>query len=344
MPLPALTFLALEGDLEGCVARVPAAPGVGQLLGAGGHHLLLTPAANLRRWAASHLGLGKPPPPGRRPKTNLAAIATSLGWARTSSPFAQRLLYERLAAPWIPLAERPGLKPPAFLHLDTGDRFPRVTVRGGEQGRAGLFGPFRNRGAAEKARDAVNRLFALRPCDYAFEPDPNLPLGVGCLYAQVRTCAAPCLVRVSEEDYRALAARVAGWLSDPAARTGAPEAVPATVEGVEAARGVVIGVGRREVELYPVRGGRVLEAAASTTPPTELETAVARLEWPAGEGPDDWPWLADWLGSARGRGSYVSVRAAGDHAGLAVALRAALPARFAAPSADGTVGASQGEV
>jgi hypothetical protein len=343
MPLPALTFLPLQADLEGCVARVPAAPGVGQLLGADGRHLLLAPAANLRGWAASHLGLGKPPPPGRRPKTNLATIATSVGWARTSSPFAQRLLYERLAAPLIPLSARRDLKPPAFLHLDPGDRFPRVAVRSGEQGRVGLFGPLRNRSAAEKARDTVNHLFPLRPCDYTFEPDPDLPLGVGCLYAQVRSCAAPCLARVSEEGYRALAARAVGWLSDPAARTGAPETVPATVEGVEAARGLVIGVGRVEVELYPVRAGRVLEAAAVVTPPIDLEAAVTRLEWPGGQGPDDWPWLVGWLASARGRGSYVSLRATRDHAGLAAAIRAVLPARFAPPSADGNVGASQGE-
>jgi hypothetical protein len=304
---------------------------------------MLAPAANLRRWAASHLGLGKPPPPGRRPKTNLAGIATSLGWARTASPFAQRLLYERLAAPLIPLSERRDLKPPAFLHLSPDDRFPRVTVRSGAPGRADLFGPFRNRNAAEKARDAVNRLFPLRPCDHVFEPDPALSLGVGCLYAQVRSCAAPCLARVSEAKYRALAVRAAHWLSDPTTRTDAPEVVPSTVEALDGARAVVLGLGRREVELYPVLAGRVLEDAAVVTPPTELETAVSRLDWSGEGGPDDWPWLAAWVGSARGRSSYVSVRAAGGGEGLVAAIRSVLPARFAAPSGDGNVEPSQGE-
>ena len=343
MPLPGLTFLALEGDLDGCLSRVPAAPGVGQFLGASRRHLMLAPAPNLRRWAASHLGLGKPPPPGRRPKTNLAGIATTLAWARTGSPFAQRLLYERLAAPLIPLSERRDLKPPAFLHLSPDDRFPRVTVRSGTQGRADLFGPFRNRHAAEKARDAVNRLFPLRPCDHAFEPDPALPLGVGCLYAQVRSCAAPCLARVAEADYRALAVRAADWLSDPAARADTPEVVPATIEGMDAARAVVLGLGRQEVTLYPVLAGRVLEDAAVVTPPTELETAVARLHWSEDGGPDDWPWLAAWVGSARGRSSYVPVRAAGGGGGLAAVIRSVLPARFAASSGDGNVEPSQGE-
>jgi hypothetical protein len=343
VPLPGLTFVALEGDLADRVACVPAAPGVGQFRGAHGRHLMLAPAANLRRWAAAHLGLGKPPPPGRRPKTNLAGIASSLGWARTNSPFAQRLLYERLAAPLVPLSERRDLKPPAFLHLDPRERFPRVTVRSGEGDRSDLFGPFRSRGLAEKAREAVNRLFPLRPCDYAFEPDPALPLGVGCLYAQVRSCAAPCLARVSEAEYRDLAVRAADWLAEPAARREGPAAVPTTVERVKGTLAVVVGAGRREVELYPVRAGRVLEEASLSTAPAGLDDAVDRLAWPAAEGPDDWPWLAAWISSARGRNSYVSVRDEGDREGLATAIRSVLPARFAAPSGDGNVGPAQGE-
>ena len=129
---------------------------------------MLAQPSNLRKWAASHLGLGDPPPPGRRPKTNLAGIATAVGWARTGSPFGQRLLYERLAAPLIPLAERRDLKPPAFLHLDPGERFPRV-VRA-RQGRAGDLRAVPEPSPAEKARDAVNRRFGLRPCDVRVRP------------------------------------------------------------------------------------------------------------------------------------------------------------------------------
>ena len=259
MPLPAppLEFLALEGELAAVVAKVPTGAGVGQLLGPEGHNLVLAPASNLRKWAASHLGLGDPPPPGRRPKTNLAGIATAVGWARTGSAFGQRLLYERLIAPLVPLAERRDLKPPAFLHLDPGERFPRVTVR--EAAGASSYGPFKSRRLAEKARDVVNRRFALRPCDYAFEPDPTLPLGVACLYAQVRSCAAPCLERVSEDDYRVIAGRAADWLGDSRSRPDAPGAVPPLVEAVGGQRAVVVGAGRKEVELYPVAEGRVLE-------------------------------------------------------------------------------------
>jgi hypothetical protein len=338
--LPALDLVPLAGDVTGAVARVPASPGVGQILGPDGRNLLLAIASNLRHWAASHLGLGKPAAPRRRPKTNLAGVATAIGWVKADGPFRQRLLYERLVAPLVPLADRRDLKPPAFLHLDPAQRFSRVTVRGAEEGIAPLFGPFRDRRAAEKARDALLRLFPLRPCDYEFEPDPALPLGLGCLYAQVRSCAAPCLRRVGEEEYRALAARAAAWLARPSARGEAPAAVPATVAAADA-RGVVVDAGRREIGLYPVARGRVLEAAAVSASPAEVEAAVARLDWTAGEGGDDWPWLAAWLRSPRGRASYVIADDADGR--LAAAVRAALPPRFAAPAPGDNVGATREE-
>jgi len=336
--LPALAFVPIAGDVAGAVVRVPASAGVGQILGPDGKSLLLASASNLRRWAGSHLGLGKPAAPGRRPRTNLAGLASAIGWVEADAPFRQRLLYERLVAPLVPLTARRDLKPPAFLHLDPLQRFPRVTVRGVEGGPHGLYGPFRDRRAAEKARDALHRLFPLRPCDSAFEPDPALPLGLGCLYAQVRSCAAPCLARVGEEEYRALAARAAVWLADPSARKDAPAAVPLAVSAAGGARAVVVDAGRTEIGLYPVRAGRVLDGAAAFAPPSGLDAAVTRLDWPEASGPDDWPWLAAWLRSPRGRSSYVL--AGGDAAALAAAVRAALPASFVARVAGGNVGAS----
>jgi hypothetical protein len=341
--LPALDVAPLAGDVAGAVARVPAGPGVGGILGPEGRTLVLAPTANLRRWAASRLGLGKPVPAGRRPATNLAGVAAAIGWVQADGPFRQRLIYERLMARRVPLAARRDLKPPAFLHLDPAERFPRVTVRGADDGAGRLFGPFRDRRAAEKARDVVLRLFPLRPCDYVFEPDPAWPTGLGCLYAQVRSCAAPCLRRVDEEEYHALAKRAAEWLALPAARGEAKAAVPAAVSSTEGSRGLVVDPGRRDVGLYPVSAGRVLEEAASIVPPAEVEAAVARLRWSPPDGPADWPWLASWLRSPRGRASYVVAGEPPDLEALVAAVRAALPPRFAAPAAGANVETIQGE-
>jgi hypothetical protein len=296
VPLPA------EGDLAPALAALPASAGVGQILGRDGASLLIGQAANLRRWATLQLGLGPPPAkPGRRPRTNLRPVAGEVRAARTTSAFGQRLLFERVMAPHVPWSKRRDLRPPGWLALDLRERFPRVVVaEAGLPGSGDRSGPFRDRRAAGKARDLLLKRFALRPCDFAFEPSPELALGLGCLYAQVRSCAAPCLGRASEAEYRALAAAAADFLERPSARgeDGAPWLPPFV--SMAQARALVVEPTRRGIELYPVRAGRVLEEAAQAASSGDVGAAVERLDWPEpGARPSDIPWLGAWLHAKR---------------------------------------------
>jgi hypothetical protein len=329
VPLPALARTEIAGDVAAAVSRAPAGPGIGQVLGPEGRSLVIGVASSLRRWAAGHLGMGKPPLPGRRPKTNLAPVATALAWIEADAPFRQRLIYERLMAPLVPLSSRRDLKPPAFLHLGEEDRFPRLALRARDADRARLFGPFRDRKAAARARDAVHQRFPLRPCDYAFEPHPELSLGASCVFAQVRTCAAPCLARVGEEEYRALASRAAAWLSDPRQRADAPAEVPPLVGRASASRALVVDAGKRTVGLYPVLGGHVLDGAAATAVGGGIADALASLRWDdAAEGPDDWPWLLSWMRTAKARAAFLPVAADEPAVALRERVRAVLPPPF----------------
>ncbi len=315
MPLPALTFVPLSSGVLEALDLVPPSAGVGQLLGPGDRNLIVGRSANLRRWAATHLGRGRSVPKGRRPPTDLTPVATAVAYATTTSAFQQRLVYERLMARYVPLAARRDLKPPAFLHLEPAERFPRLSVRRIEDGPAALFGPFRDRRAAERAREALHKIRPLRPCDYVFEPDPALPLGLGCLFAQVRTCAAPCLVRIDEPSYRSIAEEVRGWLANPGERPEEAAGVLPPWVSSAAGRGLVVANGTAGVELYPVAAGRVLEAASLTVALDGWEVALDALSsdamrHPAPAAAEDWPWLTAWLASPAGRGSWVTLDAA----------------------------------
>jgi len=304
---PPFTLTPLEPDLAAALGALPARPGVGQILGPDGKNLVIGRAANLRRWAAGHLGQGRPAPKGRRPRTDLRPVARELRWTATTSAFHQRLVYERLMAGYVRAEARRDLKPPAYVHLDTAERFPRLSVRGPDAAPRNLYGPFRDRRAATRAIEAVHKLFPLRPCDFTFEPAVDLALGLGCLYAQVRTCAAPCLVRTSEDDYRALALRAAALLARPEGRAGdaAPWA-PSWVAAVSDARGLVVEKSRDAIELYPVRGGAVLEEASARVGEGGLAEAVESLRWPEADPPrDDRRWLSAWLHAPKRTGTYI---------------------------------------
>jgi len=304
---PPLTVTPLEPDLTAALSALPARAGVGQLLGPGGKSLVIGRPANLRRWVAGHLGQGPPAPKGRRPRTDLRPVAGEVRWTATTSAFQQRLVFERLMAEYVNPESRRDLKPPAYVHLDAVERFPRLSVRGADAPPQDLYGPFRDRRAATRAIEALHKLIPLRPCDFTFEPAPDLALGRGCLFAQVRTCAAPCLMRVSEADYRALAVRAAALLSRPEARPEeAASWAPAWVAAVSESRGLVVEKAKRAIELYPVREGAVLEEASVSVEPGRLAEALAGLRWPAPDPPrDDRRWLSAWLHAPKRAGAFI---------------------------------------
>ena len=303
------TLVPLDGDLPARLLEVSTAAGVGQILGEEGRSLVIGRPSSLRRWAASHLGLGRPSRRGGRPPTDLRPVARALSFAATTSAFHQRLVFERLMVRYVPSSARRDLKPAAYLHLDPTDRFPRVTVRAAvppDSTLAGLFGPFRNRPAAARAVSAIHKLFPLRPCDYTFEPAPDLALGLGCVYAQVRTCAAPCLSRVTEEGYRGLAAEASRFLARPGAR---PEEARAWMpEWVSAAddRALVVEEGKGGIEVYPIRAGTVLDDQALTAREEDIDDVLERLNWTSAEATGhDRDWLAGWIYTPRRAGRYV---------------------------------------
>jgi hypothetical protein len=315
-----------DRDVAAALGDVPAEPGVGQILGPDGRNLVIGKSSNLRRWAASHLGSGPPPKKGERPRTDLRPVATAIKHAATRSDFQQRLVYERLMARHVPLRARSDLRPPASLHLDPAERFPRVSVRSGWMPAGpGSYGPFRDRGGAHQALAALHKRFPLRPCDYTFEPRPDLPLGLGCLYFQVKTCAAPCVHHTGEEDYRRLATQAARFLSAPWERPAeAGEPIPAWVGAEAGSRAVIVERGD-ELTLHPVRDWAVLDDAVVRAAEPDLDQALQRLRFDAPVGQrDDRAWLLSWLHAPRRSGVLVPLWTTDDVGAMALAVRAAL--------------------
>lgn len=319
---PRLSVVPLsEGDVAALLAQLPARPGVAQVLGPEGQSLLIGRPANVRKWVATQLGAGPPPKKGKRPPTNLAPITSAVAFVATTSPFAQRVAFERVMGRHVPSSKRRDLKPPVYLHLDPAARFPRLVVRPGSRDREHLYGPFRSRAAAQAAIDALHALFPLRPCDFAFEPAPDLALGLGCVFAQVRTCSAPCLQRIGEDDYRALASRAAAALAAGTARPAElASAMAPWVGAIAQSRGLIADRAGAVVELYPVVAGAVMDEAVASTTMEGLAAAVASLRWdPPPDPRDDTPWLLPWLHGKR-TGSYVELAPGETAAAIAARL------------------------
>jgi hypothetical protein len=294
-----LTTVALQGGVDAALALIPPAAGVGQILADGERNLVIGRSANLRRWAAGHLGRARPvkAAPGKlppRPPTDLTPIAVAVAYVKTTSPFGQRLAFERLMARYVPLSKRRDLKRPAYLRLDPDERIPRLVIQPTPDGDH-VFGPFRDTRAATRARDAIYKHFRIRPCDFDYRAAPELP--------------------------PTLAADIARALEGKAEVTE----IPAWV-GRAGGRSLVVERGRDGLEVYPIVGGGVIEEAAVAVTPDGLEPALDALAWTCVAEPrDDTPWLNAWRHGKR-TGVEIPIAAGETAAAIASRVRRAMDA------------------
>jgi hypothetical protein len=160
----------------------------------------------------------------------------------------------------VPLSKRRDLKPPVYLHLAPAARFPRLVVRPGEGDREHLYGPFRNRPAAQSAIEALHALFRCVPAT-VFEPAgsgrrPRLRVGVR--PAPHRACSASAKTITAPSRARAA---VLG-----AGARQAPELAAALPSWVTAAEGVGSSwIDWRDGRAVSVLAGPCSKAMASTT-------------------------------------------------------------------------------
>src|SRR5262249_31942504 len=98
-----------------------------------------------------------------------------------------------------------------YIAVTLEDEFPRVMFTR-ERHRRGVvyFGPYANAKKVRETLDVLNRAFRFRPCE---GPRPGRRSGIPCLDFHIDRCFAPCVGRISAEDYGQLIDGVIAFLS-----------------------------------------------------------------------------------------------------------------------------------
>ena len=99
-----------------------------------------------------------------------------------------------------------------YIKVTVGEDFPRVLLtREQKKDKARYFGPYALSGSISSMIELIRKLFRIRTCNR------SLPKDIGkerpCLYHQIGQCDAPCMGKISKEDYRASVERVLKFLS-----------------------------------------------------------------------------------------------------------------------------------
>ena len=198
--------------IEAALATMPASPGVYRMLDAKGDALYVGKARSLQRRVTAYTQLGRLPERLRRmvPETTALEIVTT--HTEAEALLLEANLIKRLK-PRFNIVLRDDKSYP-WLMLTEDHPFPQIAKHRGAQLRKGSYwGPFASAWAVNQTVTAMQRVFLLRSCADTVFANRTRP----CLLYQIRRCSAPCVGRISLDDYARLTALAKAFLAGKSA-------------------------------------------------------------------------------------------------------------------------------
>ena len=178
---------------------MPSQPGVYRMLDRKGDGLYVGKARNLRSRVHSYahpLGMSNRL---RRMIAETAAIEVVVTHTEAEALLLECNMIKRLMPRYNVLLRDDKSFP--FIHLSAGHDFPQLTKYRGARAQGGsYFGPFASAGAVNRTLVTLQKAFLLRSCSDSIFSARTRP----CLLHQIKRCSAPCVGRISREDYAAL--------------------------------------------------------------------------------------------------------------------------------------------
>jgi excinuclease ABC subunit C len=276
-------------DLKGRIARLPEQPGVYLYSNEAGETLYVGKATVLRDRVRSYLGAQ-----GMSPRIDaLLDEAAQLEFIVTDSVVEALALENHLIkqrAPKYNILLRDDKNYP-YLQLTTGESFPRVLIaRSVERDSHYYAGPFMPAALGRKTMALTHRLFGIRSCNEVITGERARP----CLEYDIRRCIAPCVREICSHDAYAaavqhtrlflegrndeLVTQLRGRMADAAGDERYEQAAQLrdalrTIEtlqqrqqkmagtelGDRDAFGIKVGPAGAVVQVFQVRGGKVIE-------------------------------------------------------------------------------------
>ncbi|MFN3945675.1 MAG: excinuclease ABC subunit UvrC [Allosphingosinicella sp.] len=209
-----------QPDLEAGVAAIrrvvktlPVRPGVYRMVDARGEVLYVGKARALKNRVSNYTQVARLTKRLQRmvAQTRDMTIVTTNTEAEALLLEAQ--LIKRFRPPYNVLLRDDKSFPFILLREDHG--FPQIRKhRGARRHKGQYYGPFASAGSVTRTLNALQKLFLLRSCTDSFLATRKRP----CLLHQIRRCSAPCVGRISEEDYAELVQDAKDYLAGKSTR------------------------------------------------------------------------------------------------------------------------------
>ena len=190
---------------------MPLSPGVYRMLGADGAALYVGKARALKKRVTSYTQIHRLSERLRRMVAETVTMEIVTTHTEAEALLLEANLIKRLK-PRYNIVLRDDKSYP-WLMLTEDHPYPQITKhRGARTRKASYFGPFASAWAVNQTVTAMQRVFLLRSCADTVFANRSRP----CLLHQIRRCSAPCVGRISEADYAALADQARAFLGGKA--------------------------------------------------------------------------------------------------------------------------------
>ena len=180
------------------VKTLPGMPGVYRMMNAAGEVLYIGKAKSLKKRVFAYTTPSKHPIRLQR----MIAATVTMEFTTTHTE-AEALLLEanliKKLKPRYNILLRDDKSFP-FIHITGGHDFPQLSKHRGAKDQPGeYFGPYASGYAVNESLEVLQRAFQLRTCSDSIFASRTRP----CLQYQIKRCSAPCVGRVSKDQYLA---------------------------------------------------------------------------------------------------------------------------------------------
>jgi excinuclease ABC subunit C len=286
----AVAKVAGVADVTQKLKGIPAKPGVYLFRDEQGDVLYVGKAKSLRPRVRSYFQAGRGDERASIPRlvpriADLEVIVTS---SEVEALHLEQNLVKRYRPPFnVRLRDDKSFP---YIAVTVEDEYPRVMFTR-ERHRRGVlyFGPYANAKKVRETLDVLNRVFQFRPCE---GPKPGRHSGIPCLDFHIERCHAPCVDYISKADYGEIVEGVINFLAGDtrtivrelqrqmreaaaderfedaaryrnrlfaienlAERQGADRRETGSIDVV----GIAVADDRAAVQVFPLRGGKMID-------------------------------------------------------------------------------------
>jgi excinuclease ABC subunit C len=189
------------------LATLPPRPGVYRMQDARGDVLYVGKARALRNRVANYTQVDRLPLRLQRMVSQTRSMTIVTTNSEAEALLLEAQLIKRYRPPYNVLLRDDKSFP--FILLRSDHKFARIMKHRGARKAAGqYYGPFASAGSVNTTINALQKLFLLRSCTDSFFSRRDRP----CLLYQIKRCSAPCVDRITSEDYAELVRQAQDFL------------------------------------------------------------------------------------------------------------------------------------